>query len=383
MSLRQKFLKTANYLEKRADKVVRKVKRRIYRNTNVTIVPYLGHGTARHLRLKGRVLENYTVLPSFDDDSAWSNLRNIIRRFNSDELPNAEITASFGNQQQTVLSNHEGFFEVLFDLNTTLDSIWHEVDLQYNQRRNASAVAKVMIPPQDAQFAVVSDLDDTVIRSNVPNLIKLLFNTLFKNAHTRLPFAGVAEFYQALQKGTKNTFNPIYYVSNSPHNLYDLISDFFKIRGIPEGPIFLRDFGLTKRYMVANKNHKKEQITRLLDLHPELPFILIGDSGEHDPELYAEIVREYPKRIAATYIRDVRPKKDSKRDEYVQALAQELAEIGTPMLLIPNTTVAARHATEQGFIDSETLPAIEEAVEMDSARNPLEMFIEEAGGEAV
>ena len=383
MSFRQKLLKTANYLETRADKLVRKIKRRIYRNTDVTIVPYLGHGTTTHLRLKGRVLENYTVLPSFDDDSAWSNLRNIIRRFNSDELPNVEVTATFAEQEITVKTNDEGYFEVRFDLDTKLEDIWQEIELRYQHRRQAHAIGKVMIPPKDAQFGIVSDLDDTVIRSNVPNLIRLLFNTLFKNAHTRLPFAGVAEFYQALQAGTKNTFNPIYYVSNGPHNLYDLLSDFFKIRGIPEGPIFLRDFGLTKRYMLANKNHKKEQITRLLKLHPQLPFILIGDSGEHDPDIYAEIVREYPKRIVAIYIRDVRPKRDSERDEHVQGLAQELAYRGTPMLLIPDTAVAARHAVEKGFIDSDTLPAIEIAVESDSARNPLEAFIEEAGGETV
>lgn len=383
MSFRQKLLKTANYLETRADKLVRKIKRRIYRNTDVTIVPYLGHGTTTHLRLKGRVLENYTVLPSFDDDSAWSNLRNIIRRFNSDELPNVEVTATFAEQEITVKTNDEGYFEVRFDLDTKLEDIWQEIELRYQHRRQAHAIGKVMIPPKDAQFGIVSDLDDTVIRSNVPNLIRLLFNTLFKNAHTRLPFAGVAEFYQALQAGTKNTFNPIYYVSNGPHNLYDLLSDFFKIRGIPEGPIFLRDFGLTKRYMLANKNHKKEQITRLLKLHPQLPFILIGDSGEHDPDIYAEIVREYPKRIVAIYIRDVRPKRDSERDEHVQGLAQELAYRGTPMLLIPDTAVAARHAMEKRFIDSDRLPAIESAVESDSARNPLEAFIEEAGGETV
>lgn len=383
MSFRQKLLKTANFIENRADKVARKVKRRIYRNTNVTIVPYLGHGTSKHLRLKGRVLENHTVLPSFNDDSAWCNLQNIIRRFNSDELPHVEITASFANQQQTVLTNDEGFFEIYFDLDVALEGIWHEIDLQYNQRRNANTVGKVMIPPQDSQFAIVSDLDDTVIRSNVPNLIKLLFNTLFKNAHTRLPFAGVAEFYQALQRGTQNTFNPIYYVSNSPHNLYDLLVDFFKIRGIPEGPIFLRDFGLTKRYMPANKTHKKDRITHLLDLYSELSFILIGDSSEHDPELYAELVHEYPKRIAAIYIRDARPKKDSKREKNIQDLAQELQTAGTPMLLIPDTMVAARHAAEQGFIRAETLPIIETAIAIDSARNPLEVLIDEAGGEAV
>lgn len=383
MSFRQKFLRITNYIENQVDKLIRKIKRRIYRNTEVKIVPYLGHGTATHLCFKGRVLENYTVLPSYDDDSAWSNLRNIIRRFNSDELPDVEITANFAQYEFTAKTDEEGFFDIEFNLDKPIEGLWQEIELQYEQRRQAEAIARVLTPPHDAQFAVVSDLDDTVIRSNVPNLIKLLFNTLFKNAHTRLPFAGVAEFYQALQAGTNNTFNPIYYVSNSPYNLYDLLTDFFKIRGIPEGPLFLRDFGLSRHYLVDSKRHKKKQITTLLDLYPNLPFILIGDSGEHDPDIYAEIVRDYPNRIKAIYIRDVHPKRNSKRDLHVRDLAKELEQAGTEILLIPDTAVAARHAVDRNFIQADRLAAIETAVESDSARNPLEALIEEAGGEAV
>ncbi|MEL6404345.1 MAG: phosphatase domain-containing protein [Chloroflexota bacterium] len=365
-------------IEKVADNSHRTVRRWLYRNTDVTIMPYVGYGYGYHIRLRGRVLENHTVQKSQNDDSAWSNLRNIIRRFNSDELPHVPITISFGGQAQTVITDEEGFFYAEFDIDEPLTGIWHTATLSYDDgRRQASAQAKIMVTPDDAQYAVVSDMDDTVIRSNVPNRIRLVANTLFKNAHTRLPFRGVAEFYRALQAGTTSTTNPIYYVSNSPYNLHDLLQEFFDLKNIPKGPIFLRDFGLTQRYVGASENHKAVQINRLMDLHPELPFILIGDSGEHDPDIYAEIVRQHPGRIAAIYIRDVRPGQEWKVNQRVQQLAEEIREQGVDMLLIPDTLVAAQHAVEQGFISQDAVAHVVQEVKDDAPSNPIEAFMDD------
>lgn len=376
--MRHRLMRAANKTENAVDKMVRKVKRRIYRHSQVTIIPYMGHGTATHVQLRGRVLENHRILPSTDDDSAWRNLRNIIRRFNSDELPYVDVVIRFAGQSKVVTTDDEGYFGVEFET-APLEGIWHELDLHYaDKRRESSAKGQIMIPPKSAQFAIISDMDDTVIRSNVPNRIKLVANTLFKNAHTRLPFTGVAEFYRALQAGTANTFNPIYYVSNSPFNLYDLLAEFFEVRGIPNGPIFLRDFGLTNRIVGAKSSHKAERINELMNLYPHLPFILIGDSGEHDPELYRDVVKQFPNRVSAIYIRDVR----KKAHERVMAVAEEIKALGSEMLLVPDTLVAAEHAAAKGFILPESLPAIEAAVKEDTANNPIDAMIDEMDNQA-
>lgn len=366
-------------IEQIADKLLRRIRRRLYRNTPVTIMPYIAYGNIHHVRLRGRVLENDTVRAARDGDNALHNLWNIIRRFNSDELPHVQLTVRFQEQEKIITTDEEGFFYVEFDVEHALDGIHHTAYFHYkDERRESSTEGAILIAPDNAQFVVVSDMDDTVIRSNVTNLIKLLANTLFKNARTRLPFAGVAEFYRALQTGTQNTFNPIYYVSNSPYNLYDLLQDFFRIRGIPIGPIFLRDFGLTKRYIGVAKNHKTLQIARLMELHPDLPFILIGDSGEHDPDIYAEIVRQYPGRIRAIYIRDVRPGQKWKLNVHVRQIKQEIREHGVDMLLIPDTTMAAHHAVKNGLVLETCLQDIDTAVKADLPANALEAFIDEA-----
>jgi phosphatidate phosphatase APP1 len=371
--MKHRLIKAASKTENAVDKVVRRVKRRLYRHSKVTIMPYIGHGTRTHIELRGRVLENHRILPSTDDDSAWRNLKNIIRRFNSDELPLVEIAASFEGQSKVVKTDDEGYFTLEFETEP-LEGIWHNVALYYSDnRRESEAIGQVMIPPVSAQFGIISDMDDTVIRSNVPNRIKLVANTLFKNAHTRLPFSGVAEFYRALQAGTAATFNPIYYVSNSPYNLYDLLAEFFVVRGIPIGPIYLRDFGLTNRLSGVSSKHKAKRITELLNLYPHLTFILIGDSGEHDPELYREMVRQFPNRILAIYIRNVR----SKARERVMRVAEEVRALGSEMLLVPDTLVAAEHAASKGFILPESLAAIQAAVKADTPTNPIEVIMDE------
>ena len=129
------------------------------------------------------------------------------------------------------------------------------------------------------------------------------------NARTRLPFPGVAGFYRALRDGaTGDENNPIFYVSSSPWNLYDVISEFMDLQEIPRGPILLRDWDYQPRIAlvaIRHFDHKGVAIRNIMQMYPELPFILIGDTSQHDPEIYRQFVEEFPGRIPAIYIRDV------------------------------------------------------------------------------
>lgn len=346
----------------------------------VQILSYTGHGTRSSLYLKGRVIEGYSVLSAKDSDSTWQNVVNMLRRFNSHEVPFARVRAIFDGKTYDTQANDEGYFQFEIELDTPLpeDIIWFDVPLElpdYREQEGAHTVGKVIVPPSTAKFGVISDLDDTVIKSDVINLIKLARNTFLYNSRTRLPFAGVAEFYHALQQGTGHSYNPIYYVSNSPWNLYDLLVDFFEVRGIPPGTFFLTDIGLTPTKLIRQNGmrHKLAVIETLLLTHPQLPFILIGDSGEKDPEIYLRAVKDFPGRIQAIYIRDVTAQR---RDIEVQAMIEQAQALGTEMLLVPDTGAAAAHAAEQGFITPEALPAIrEERKEDQKAVSPVDELL--------
>jgi phosphatidate phosphatase APP1 len=171
-----------------------------------------------------------------------------------------------------------------------------------------------------------------------------------------LPFPGVAAFYRALESGaTGAEANPIFYVSSSPWNLYDVIDGFLAAQRIPTGPVLLRDwdFGrLTERHA----SHKGTVIREIFDTYSELPFLLVGDSGQEDPEIYTELVRERPDRVKAVYIRNVR--RDVARTERIRALAREVEAAGSTLVLADDTLAVARHAAMHGWIASNALDEI-------------------------
>jgi phosphatidate phosphatase APP1 len=144
--------------------------------------------------------------------------------------------------------------------------------------------------------------------------------------------------------------NPIFYVSLSPWNYYNLLSQFLEINEIPSGPLLLRDYGLHTFTSLGGPSPKRALIQELLDTYPTLPFVLLGDSGQHDPEIYAEVVRENPRRILAIYIRDVSEGTDAERAAAIALLGDELRELRVDMLLSGATADFAAHAAAKGLI---------------------------------
>ncbi len=358
-------------VERQMDTFKFRLRKRFGRLNAVTILAYRGHGTPEMIYLKGRVIEQKWVA-TVHTDSAWRNLLNTYRRFASDEIGGARVRATFGGVARETVSDRGGYFEFALPPDPALLSpkrVWYDVTLElveYPGPRQADTrvIAPVIVPPPDAEFGVISDLDDTVIQSDVVHLLKLARNTFLKNSHTRLPFEGVAAFYHALQAGTRGSHNPIYYVSSSPWNLYDLIVDFFDVRGIPPGPLFMADLGITAEQLLKpdRRKHKLTQIRMLLATHPTLPFILIGDSGEVDPDVYLQTVEDYPGRIKAIYIRDVNPELDA---QVIASIAERVRLAGSEMLLVKDTVGAAVHAAAKGFILPEALPIIRQERNVD------------------
>jgi phosphatidate phosphatase APP1 len=175
------------------------------------------------------------------------------------------------------------------------------------------------------------------------------------NARTRKPFEGVAAFYRALHQGASGSEgNPIFYVSKSPWNLYVPLVEFLELQGIPAGPLLLRDYG--KHLLFAPDRHKEHGIARILATYPKLKFVLIGDSGEEDPEIYSEIVRRFPDRIRVIYIRSVH--RDPARLAAIDRLIVEVKHTGCQLVLTPDSEFAATHAAGEGLIAPAALARI-------------------------
>ncbi len=356
-----------------ADWLVIRLKHRLNWLDEVKILPYRGHGTPTALYVRGRVLEKKGITPSTQTDPAWRNLLNMYRRFSSNAIPNARVCVRFRDQAVETCTDANGFFNARIEPARPLDQtrVWHEIELEliepvFAGQPPVEATAHVLVPPPSARFGVISDIDDTIVKTEATHLLRMLRLTLLNNAYTRLPFQGIAAFYQALQRGpTGDEYNPIFYVSSSPWNIYDLLVDFLDIHGLPVDPLFLRDW--RQGALRDHEAHKLAQIETIMATYPDLPFILIGDSGQEDPEIYRQVVIDFPGRVKAIYIRDVT---SPPRDAQVHAIAREVCAMGVEMLLMRDTIAAAEHAAEHGLIARNDLPRIRADKERDATPLP-------------
>lgn len=332
----------------------------------LVIVPYRSFGTDAALVVRGRVLHEPLPAAAEAGQSAWRNLRDALRRIESDEVRGVQLTVTCGAEVVQVVTDDEGYFEAHLSSAPPVsdEDGWRPVTLTAlaadADAPVAQAVGQVLIPPPSARFGVISDIDDTILQTQATSLVRSAWVTLLQNAATRLPFPGVAALYRALQDGvTGADHNPIFYVSSSPWNLYDFLVEFMRVRGIPAGPIFLRDYGVDMLMQALSHDHKLESMRRVLDAYPHLSFVLMGDSGQKDPELYARLVEAYPGRVLAIYIRDV---SGAKRDAAVDALAARLQAQGVLLLRVVDSLAAAQSAAGQGLIAPAALAAVQAAM---------------------
>jgi phosphatidate phosphatase APP1 len=378
------FYRLGNSSETYFDSLKLKLRQRLGLHLDIKIVPYRTYANSEELYIRGRVLLNKHIEMS-DRDTFWKNIRNTYKRLNSVEIAGARLKVSFSKTQHEFVSDEDGYFELPIRLNNPLPSeeLWHHplIELIHAPVPFESPIqarGEVMTPPSTARFGVISDIDDTVLTTDAQNLLKSAYLTFMNNAYSRLPFEGVSAFYHALQKGLSGAEeNPIFYVSSSPWNLYDLLVDFLELNNIPKGPLFLKDYGFTHNKLFSESHgvHKARQIRNILNAYPHLKFILIGDSGQHDPEIYADVIRESPQRILASYIRDV--SKDE-RDVEIKNIAKGILTQQVEMVLAENSFFAAEHAASKGFISLEMLPLIKaEKKSRETERSDVEKLVEE------
>ncbi len=304
----------------------------------VIISPYRGFGRDHEMLVRGRVLAHKNITHATEAEPVLRNLINTYRRFRSSEVGGAKVRASYRDSVVESITDDEGHFQIRLQPRELAQHIlWHEVGLELPDS-GATAIAHVVVPSPAAAFGIISDIDDTIVRTGAPSLLTMV-RSVVNNAAARLPFEGVAELYRALHVDR----NPIFYVSSSPWNLYELLHDFMDLNGIPHGPMFLQDWGIDEKQFItaSHELHKLAQIQLLVDFYPEMKFVLIGDSGQHDPEIYLRVIQTHPQRILAAFIRDVTP---DVRDQAVARIGKDAAAAGVEMIYVRDSAEALQHA---------------------------------------
>ncbi|QEG00221.1 hypothetical protein Mal15_42910 [Stieleria maiorica] len=374
--LKSWLARAASAADDLADAGIRRLRKRFGRAGIAQIQPYMGYASTDTAHLHGRILTNPPIDSDYHRDQWWENLGHTVQRFATNEVPGAEIEASFNGRRGTAVSDDEGYFHLTLPRPQDGDDVfWDVASFRILNPADAAqqpsrATCGVMAVPNDAAFGIISDVDDTILHTGATDIATMAKLTFFGNARTRAPLYGVAELYERLQSGgVECPANPIFYVSSSPWNLYDLLEDFLELNAIPRGPLLLRDLGFDENiFLKSGHDHKLDKARRLINTFDHLPFLLFGDSGQEDARLYAAAASEFPDRIAGIFIRDIDPDVVSDHNEKVDRYVRQAAEVGVPMYLVSDSSQAAEIAVEHGWLSRNCLDGIADATRRDRER---------------
>lgn len=157
-----------------------------------------------------------------------------------------------------------------------------------------------LIPPTG--LSVVSDIDDTLKLTGVGERKLMLANTFLREF--QVVHGMPALFRQWAQSGAA-----FHYVSSSPWQLFEPLHDLLRLEGYPAGTFHLKSVRFRDpsvlRLLVARRRPKRRAIISILRRYPHRRFVLVGDSGEKDPEIYGAMARKFPHQVARIFIRNV------------------------------------------------------------------------------
>ncbi len=334
----------------------------------VSIQPYRGFGNGRIVCVAGQVMfgAGSRMQRLRDPDTRrrlWHRLADALRLAISPQVPGARLRIHCAGVVRELVADGHGYFTSCLEIaHEEIAPLWREymvelVDPQGDE--TVSGRGEILSRTPAAQRVIVSDIDDTVIFTGVSNKLRMLWRLFDHGAEDRVPFAGIAALYRGLHGGQGSEQNPMIYVSRSPWSIYPVLEEFFQLHHIPIGPVLqLRDWGITLRHPFPRRarSHKQEQVDRVLAVYPDLPLVLVGDSGQRDPELYVAMANRHPGRIAAIYVRDLRLAR--RRTVELGAMQAVMSRLGVPMVVADNSEAMAIDAAQRGWISGKHLAEV-------------------------
>lgn len=274
-----------------------------------------GYGNARQFVIEGRVVEKRSGRAPAPDDSRLRNLWRNLRQLVNDEQDKVPLRIRFAGQTFEARTDREGYFSVRAATPAVTKPGWSPVEVS-TPDGELSTRAEILIVPTVNRLGVISDFDDTLIISNVNDKTKLLKLSLMKNPVQRQAAPGMPAFLRALAaRNPQASAAPVFYLSASPRQLQVSIQSFLDQNGYPRGVLLAKKVtdDQSSDPLTDQVRYKTARIETLLRELPVLRFVLIGDDGEKDPEIYHDIRTRFPERVEAVYIRRVHPEPGRKR----------------------------------------------------------------------
>ena len=345
------------YKEKKKS-LFERVKRRIYFLLRLIDHPvvkvYTGYGNADKILVIGHVWK-LSPMPRKTYRNNWiTNFLAVIRLFMVKPYPCAAVTMQWDGQYFNTETESDGFFKLEINPPASLKAGWYPVCVELLNDKfygtTISGTGRVYIPSV-AQHGFISDIDDTFLVSHSARIRRRLYVLFTKNARTRKLFDGVIHHYSALAKSgqQEGRTNPFFYVSSSEWNLYDFIMEFARFNDLPKGIFLLGQMKQIKDFWKSGQNNhatKFMRIVRIIEQYPAMKFVLLGDDSQQDPYIYHSLVKHFPDKILAVYLRRIH----APNYDRVIPLTKEMEACGVSCCYFEHSSQAMIHSRKIGLV---------------------------------
>jgi len=265
------------------------------RGLRTTVIPYAGYGSPGWMRVLCRV-----VLTRGEEATQRAAKVRGWRSFFSIPVDDVTVVVTAGGIEHELTPDRGGVVDARVEVD--LEPGWHEITIRAADTE--SVTANIFIVDPTAEFGVISDIDDTVMVTALPRPMLAAWNTFVLDEHARRPVPGMAVLYERLLRAHPGA--PVIYLSTGAWNVAPTLGRFLHRNLYPRGPLLLTDWGPTHdRFFRSGREHKANNLERLAAELPQLKWLLVGDDGQHDEELYADFTASHPRNVAAVAIRQL------------------------------------------------------------------------------
>lgn len=260
------------------------------------VMPYTGYGSTLWIRVLSRVL---LARPGVEDEIRHKKIRGW-RSFTSVPVAEASVQVTVGDAEYTISADRGGVIDAV--VSVSLSPGWHTITLR--TEGSVPVEAPVFIVDPQATIGLLSDVDDTVMVTALPRPLLAAWNTFVLDEHARTPVAGMAVLFEKLVRDHPGS--PVLYLSTGAWNVAPTLTRFLSRHLYPPGALLLTDWGPTHdRWFRSGREHKEQSLERLVSDFPHLKWILVGDDGQHDEELYRAFTSTHAHHVAAVAIRQL------------------------------------------------------------------------------
>ena len=302
-----------HYAARIEDAVDRRVARTLRRKGwTVRVEPYPGYGTPRWVRVLARTVlaapqvteEDLPGAGAAQAGGAWHGTEAPAvrgwRSFLTAPVAGAVVEVRLGTTVHRLVTDRGGYVDQV--ITADLAPGWHLVELRTQDGRTAVAPIHVIDPA--VRSGIVSDIDDTVVVTRLPRPMVAAWNALVRHEGAREAVPGMADLYERLLADEHGL--PVLYLSTGAWDAAPAVGRFLRRHGFPAGTLLMTDWGPTNTgWFRSGPRHKVAQLNRLFTEFPDIRWVLVGDDGQHDPEIYAGAARRFPDHVRAIVLRQL------------------------------------------------------------------------------